>query len=47
LSAFEHSQRHAILDATARVQELRLAVDILASQPQERRVANQIKDVIS
>ena len=39
----EHRQRDAVLDAAAGVEELRLGVDVLALQTDERRVADQVK----
>ncbi len=42
----EHGQRDAVLDAAARVEELRLGVDALPGKPQQRRVADQVQYVV-
>ena len=44
---FEHGQGHAVLDAPAGVEELRLGVDVLTPQPHQRRVADQIQYVVA
>ena len=46
LGAFDHGQRDAVLDAAARIEELRLGEDGLALEADQRRAADQIENVV-
>jgi len=44
--AFDHRQGHAVLDAAARIQELGLQEDEFVLQPDDRRVADEVQDIV-